>query len=65
LKSKRTELDLKGPLKDRIANNYVDELTNNMFGKNFGVISDITVGPDGYLYIVSLTRGEIYRIIPT
>jgi aldose sugar dehydrogenase len=65
LKSKRTELDLKGPLKDRIANNYVDELTNNMFGKNFGVISDISVGPDGYLYIVSLTRGEIYRIIPT
>jgi aldose sugar dehydrogenase len=64
LKSKRTELDLKGPLKDRIANNYADELTNNTFGKGFEVISDITVGPDGYLYIVSLKRGEIYRIIP-
>jgi glucose/arabinose dehydrogenase len=64
LKSKRTELDLTGPLKDRIANNYADELTNNTFGKGFGTISDITVGPDGYLYIVSLKRGEIDRIIP-
>jgi aldose sugar dehydrogenase len=65
LKSKRTELDLKGLLKDKIANNRTDELTNNTFGKGFRVISDITVGPDGYLYIVSLTKGEIYRIIPT
>jgi aldose sugar dehydrogenase len=66
LNKKRTGLDLQGGvLKDRIANNYADELTNNTFGKNFGVISDVTVGPDGYLYIVSLTRGEIYRIVPT
>jgi aldose sugar dehydrogenase len=66
LKSKRTELDLKGPLKDRIANDYAtDLLTKNTFGEGFNVISDITVGPDGYMYIVSLTKGEIYRIIPT
>ena len=65
LKSNRTELDLKGPLKDRIANNRTEELPNNTFGKGFGSISDITVGPDGYLYIVSLGRGEIYRIIPS
>ena len=64
LKSNRTELNLKGPLKDRIANNRTEELTDNTFGKGFGSISDITVGPDGYLYIVSLGRGEIYRIIP-
>ena len=65
LNSNRTELYLKGPLKDRIANNYGDELPNNIFGDGFDVISDITVGPDGYLYIVSLTKGEIYRIIPS
>ena len=65
LKSNRTELDLKGPLKDRIANNRTEDLTDNTFGKGFGSISDITVGPDGYLYIVSLGRGEIYRIIPS
>ena len=65
LKANRTELDLKGALKDRIANNGADELPDNTFGKGFGSISDITVGPDGYLYIVSLGRGEIYRIIPS
>jgi glucose/arabinose dehydrogenase len=60
----RTGLELQGPLKDRIANNY-EELSNVIFGKNFGAISDIEVGPDGYLYIVSYQRGEIFRIIPT
>jgi hypothetical protein len=35
-----------------------------VLGNNFGVISDITVGPDGYLYIISFTKGDIYRIIP-
>jgi glucose/arabinose dehydrogenase len=63
LNSNRSELDLQGPLEDKIANSY-GELSNVTLGKNFGVISDITVGPDGYIYIVSLTRGEIYRIIP-
>jgi aldose sugar dehydrogenase len=64
LNSKRTGLDLQGQLENKIAYKYED-LTNYIFGKNFGVISDITVGPDGYLYIVSFTRGDIYRIIPT
>jgi aldose sugar dehydrogenase len=64
LNPKRTGLDLQGQLEDKIADNY-DELTNHIFGKNFGIISDITVGPDGYLYIVSFTNGNIYRIIPT
>jgi aldose sugar dehydrogenase len=56
-------LDLQGLLEDRVANNY-QELGKVIFGKNFGVISDIEVGPDGYLYIVSLTKGQIYRLIP-
>ena len=61
LNTKRTGLDLKGQLENKIA--YKDEdLANYIFGKNFGVISDITVGPDGYLYIVSFTRGDVYRI---
>ena len=64
LNSKRNGLDLQGQLENKIAYKYED-LTKYIFGKNFGIISDITVGPDGYLYIVSLGRGEIYRIIPT
>jgi hypothetical protein len=55
---------LNGSLKVKIADNY-DELAKVIFGKNFGIISDLNVGPDGYLYIVSLSRGEIYRLIPT
>jgi aldose sugar dehydrogenase len=35
------------------------------FGDGFGGISDITMGPDGYLYVVSINTGTIYRIIPT
>jgi glucose/arabinose dehydrogenase len=64
LDSTRKMLNLSGPLRDKIANNE-EELSNVIFGRNFGIISDISVGPDGYLYIVSLGRGEIYRIIPT
>ena len=65
LNSERTGLDLQGALTDKVVDNNEDQGMNVIFGKNFGVISDITVGPDGYLYIVSEGRGEIYRIIPT
>lgn len=34
------------------------------FGTGFGCITDIEVGPDGLLYIVSLSDGVIYRIMP-
>jgi len=65
LNSERTGLALKGPLKDKIVQDYEDEaLPDVIFGKNFNVISDVTVGPDGYLYVVSLGKGEIYRIVP-
>ena len=33
-----------------------------LFGKNFGLVSDIEFGPDGGLYVVSLLDGTIYRI---
>ena len=35
-----------------------------MFGQGFGGISDIEVGPDGYMYVLSFT-GAIFRILPT
>ena len=34
-----------------------------IFGQGFGAITDIEVGPDGYLYIVGI-QGTIYRIVP-
>ncbi|HEX5978797.1 MAG TPA: hypothetical protein VFY68_16055, partial [Nitrososphaeraceae archaeon] len=40
-------------------------LSKALFGKGFGAITDIEVGPDGYLYIVSIGLGEIFRIVPS
>jgi glucose/arabinose dehydrogenase len=33
-----------------------------IFGEGFGGISNLAVGPDGYLYVVSIGTGDIYRI---
>jgi glucose/arabinose dehydrogenase len=59
----RTALALKGPLADKVADTD-DETKGVVFGSNFAGISDMVVGPDGYLYVVSLGRGIIYRIVP-
>jgi glucose/arabinose dehydrogenase len=66
LNKDRNELKLDGVLKDRIANS-TKELTNVIFAKGFGVITDIEVGPkDGYLYVLSYknTKVTITRILP-
>ena len=44
--------------------NIVEPLDEIEFGSGFGCITDIQFGPDGNLYIVSLSDGIIYRIIP-
>jgi len=63
LNQTRTGLVLGGALADKIANN-AEELTGIIFGKGFGAITDVQVGPDGYLYVVSHAKGKIYRIVP-
>ena len=63
LTENRTALVLRGLLADKVADTD-DETKGVTFGSNFGGISDMVVGPDGYLYIVSLGRGIIYRIVP-
>jgi glucose/arabinose dehydrogenase len=40
-------------------------LSKALFGKGFGAITDVEVGPDGYLYVVSIGLGEIFRIVPS
>ena len=56
LNEERTELELGGDLSDKIANE-VDELQEVIFGQGFGGITDLEVGPDGYLYVLSLHQG--------
>jgi hypothetical protein len=65
LNEARPDLSLSGPLGDHIVNSP-DELDPAIFGGGFNAITDIQAGPyDGYLYVLSLGNGALYRIIPS
>jgi aldose sugar dehydrogenase len=51
-------------LSDLVVDNN-DELSALIFGTGFGSITDIKIGQDGYLYIVSFRDGILYRIVPS
>ena len=63
LNEHRDGLILPGRLADKVADTDV-EINEIIFGSNFGGISDMAVGPDGYLYLTSLARGTIYKVVP-
>jgi glucose/arabinose dehydrogenase len=64
LDSTRTEFVFESPeLADKI-HNIGESMDEIIFGTGFGCITDIEVGPDGLIYIVSLSEERIYRIIP-
>ena len=67
LNQDRTELALPEPLSDKIADTEEETLTDTvLFATGFAGISDIEVSPyDGYMYVVSLGQGKIFRILPT
>ena len=60
----RTSLALNGSIQDKTANS-IEELQEIILGKGFLGVTDIEVGPDGYLYILSHGGGSIWRIIPS
>ena len=45
--------------------NTKGEGADTIFDKGFGGITDLEVGPDGYLYVVSIGKGSIYKIVPS
>lgn len=53
-------------LEDRVADNLakynITESESLLFGTGFGIGTDIQTGPNGNLYVVSLTSGTIYEI---
>ena len=53
-------------LEDRVADNNakhdITESESLLFGTNFGVGTDVETGPNGNLYVVSLTQGAVYEI---
>jgi len=61
----RTELLLEGPVGDKIADS-VNELEEYEFAINAGTVTDLKIGPDGYLYILTNydSEGVIVKIIP-
>ena len=65
LNENRTQLVLGGGLADR-ALDPGDQVGEILFGTGFGGITDVKVGPDGYLYVLTFQDGggSIYRIVP-
>ena len=56
LDSNRTGLLLESPIADKVAN-VKNETRGISFGKGFGGVTDMKVGPDGFLYVLSLYAG--------
>ena len=67
LNQDRTELLLPEPLIDRVADTDSESASEAIvFASGFAGISDIEVSPyDGYMYVVSLGQGKIFKILPT
>jgi len=42
----------------------LESMKDILFGSNFGCVTDIEFGPDGNLYVTSITSGAIYKISP-
>lgn len=59
LDSDRNNLELSDRLSDKIANN-IDELNNVVFASGFGRITDMEIGPDGLLYVLSIQKDISY-----
>lgn len=47
---------------DNLAKFEITESESLLFGTNFGVVTDIQTGPDGKVYLVSLSHGAVYSI---
>jgi aldose sugar dehydrogenase len=62
----RMDLILPGKLSDKIAND-IGELHDLIFAKGFGKVTDMEIGPDGILYVLSTQKhlASIYRVIPS
>jgi glucose/arabinose dehydrogenase len=72
LNEERTGFDFNSKHLQDLVVNYVEidgqkdfeSMDEILFGAGFGCLTDIEFGPDGYLYLVSLTDNTIYRVMP-
>jgi aldose sugar dehydrogenase len=64
LNPQRTGLVLSGVLADKIANTD-SETQSVIFGEGFDGVTDLKVEVgDGYLYVLSINNGALYKILP-
>lgn len=65
LNAERSAIVLEGLLSDKVANDW-SELEPVIFAPGFRAITDLEVGKDGFLYVLSYLpdEGAIYRIVP-
>jgi len=61
----RTGFVFESPDLQDLVLNVDDSPDEIIVGSGFGCSTDIELGPDGFLYILSLSQGVIYRIVPT
>jgi aldose sugar dehydrogenase len=47
---------------DNMAKNDITESESLLFATDFGVGTDVETGPNGNLFVVSLTHGAVYEI---
>lgn len=59
----RDDLILTGGVADRVADSST-ERNLNRWGTGWGVITDMDIGADGYMYMTSLSNGAVYRLRP-
>jgi glucose/arabinose dehydrogenase len=76
LNENRSKLILNGSLADKVADTKEEREELPKLGEGFGTVTDMQIGPDGYLYIVSgreggkdsdeegESEGKIFRIVP-
>lgn len=65
LNKDRTEFVLPKSLESKLLSSLnAPDMNQILFARGFGGITDLTVGPDGYLYVVSIGQGKIFRILP-
>jgi glucose/arabinose dehydrogenase len=66
LNGDRTHLILEGDLASNVIRTpRAEGIDQILLGEGFGGITDLELGPDGYLYIVSIGQGKIFRLIPS
>jgi hypothetical protein len=64
LNNLRNDIAVPQALANRSIQNPINAGAENViFASGLGGITDLTIGPDSYLYIVSISQGKIFRIL--